>query len=141
MSRILLSCTLLLLVCPAESFNVFPLNQRPATGSAVLSLRRNHFETFPRVRFGPRYAPPLRSSLMGGSGEPDEPQDMPLSFYRSDNGTRNSEFWDGDAAEEIDNQYFQIISTLTPGEMVGQFVKSASPRVQVTFVDSFISNL
>jgi hypothetical protein len=72
--------------------------------------------------------------MLGGSDEPNEPQDLPLSFYRSDNGTRNSEFSDEDVPQ-LDNQYFQMISTLTPGEMVGQFVKTASPRVQVKIVE------
>lgn len=65
---------------------------------------------------------------------------MPLAFYRSDNGTRNSEFWEEGAEKQIDNEFFQIISTLTPGDMVGQFIKTASPRVQ-TAVKKTIMNM
>jgi hypothetical protein len=66
---------------------------------------------------------------MNNQNKKDLP-DMPLAFYRSDNGTRDSEFSDKND-ESPDNPYFQMISTLAPGEMVGQFMKTASPRVQV----------
>ncbi len=129
---ILQCCVSMLLMCLAESFHVFSLIPRTLTDSAVFSPRRNHFEITPRLRLGnSRWVPPLRSNLMGGADEPNESRDMPLAFYRSDNGTRNSEFWDADAENLVNNQYFQMISTLTPGEIVGQFFKAASPRVQV----------
>ena len=147
---ILKVCVAVLLLCPTESFNVFSLLPRTSTDSAVFSLRRSRFEKTPRLRLAntrvTRLVPPLRSNLMGGADEPNESQDMPLAFYRSDNGTRNSEFWDEDAQNAINNQYFQMVSTLAPGEIVGQFLKSASPRVQVRFYNasyfscSFASN-
>jgi hypothetical protein len=56
----------------------------------------------------------------------DDP-DKTLSFQRSDNGTRDSEFLVDSGSG---NPFYQVISTLTPGELVGQFISSASPRVQ-----------
>ncbi len=133
-SLILKCCVTVLLLCPAESFQVFSLIPRPSADSAVFTLRRSNFEKTPRLRLGnTRYAPPLRSNLMGGTDEPNESQDIPLAFYRSDNGTRNSEFSDEGAEDLLKNQYFQIISALAPGEIVGQFFKTASPRVQVNY--------
>lgn len=55
---------------------------------------------------------------------------MPLSFQRSDNGTRNSEFDGLMSPEAFDNIYMRMVESISPGEMVGQFMNSASPRVQ-----------
>ena len=56
---------------------------------------------------------------------------MPLGFRRSDNGTRDVEF-EGLVSKRDgnDNIYIQMIESISPGEMVGQFMNSASPRVQ-----------
>jgi hypothetical protein len=58
-----------------------------------------------------------------------EEPDRTLSFQRSDNGTRDSEFW---MDRSDGNPFYQVISSLTPGELVGQFINSASPRVQAS---------
>ena len=62
------------------------------------------------------------------SNDHGEEPDKTLSFHRSDNGTRDSEFL---TERNSGNPFYQIISSLSPGELVGQFINSASPRVQV----------
>ncbi|CAM9858139.1 unnamed protein product [Phaeothamnion confervicola] len=53
---------------------------------------------------------------------------LPLS-YRSDNGTRDSEFH-LDADEQNLNPYFDVVRRLSPAELIGRFVKTSSPRMQ-----------
>ena len=124
----------ILILSSCECFNSFSILPHKSSGSVGLCLRRSGMGGS-RSKNQLRQSFPLRSNLMGGSDDsnPQERKeaDMPLVFYRSDNGTRNSEFWDEGAEKQIDNQFFQMISTLAPGEMVGQFIKTASPRVQV----------
>lgn len=146
----MLKCSVVfLLIGSSQCFQTAPLLSRSSFGVGFC-LRPAKFCSFawdpsPRVQ-RVQYIPPLRSNLMGGSD--DEPsskdgqeRDMPLVFYRSDNGTRNSEFWDDGAEKQIDNQFFQMISTLTPGEMVGQFIKTASPRVQAAVKKTIMNML
>lgn len=53
---------------------------------------------------------------------------LPLS-YRSDNGTRESEFYfDGDDKENI-NPYYDVVRRLSPTELIGRFMRTSSPRV------------
>jgi len=60
---------------------------------------------------------------------PDELVSMPL--FRSDNGTRDSEFaLPGLTAKDSKSPYTVFLSSLAPGEMVGQFMATAPPRVQ-----------
>jgi hypothetical protein len=129
--------------CPSECFHVHPFLPRSSSASPELRLSKSSYCS-PRdpIRTAnrARYAPPLRSNMKGDSEDDSNTfdrseRDMPLAFYRSDNGTRNSEFWEEGAEKQIDNEFFQIISTLTPGDMVGQFIKTASPRVQASFCD------
>jgi hypothetical protein len=75
--------------------------------------------------------------VMSGPGDPsgkrenEDDEAMPLGFRRSDNGTRDAEF-EGLVSKRDgnDNIYIQMIESISPGEMVGQFMNSASPRVQ-----------
>ncbi|CAM9098566.1 unnamed protein product, partial [Hapterophycus canaliculatus] len=53
---------------------------------------------------------------------------LPLS-YRSDNGTRESEFFIGDDNENI-NPYYDVVRRLSPTELIGRFMKTSSPKVQ-----------
>ena len=71
----------------------------------------------------------LRANNRPGDEQSREEPDRTLSFQRSDNGTRDSEFW---MDRSGGNPFFQVISSLTPGELVGQFINSASPRVQAS---------
>lgn len=53
---------------------------------------------------------------------------LPLS-YRSDNGTRESEFFIGDDKENI-NPYYDVVRRLSPTELIGRFMKTSSPKVR-----------
>lgn len=53
---------------------------------------------------------------------------LPLS-YRSDNGTRESEFFVGDDNEHI-NPYYDVVRRLSPTELIGRFMKTSSPKVR-----------
>ncbi|CAM9416867.1 unnamed protein product [Ectocarpus sp. 12 AP-2014] len=53
---------------------------------------------------------------------------LPLS-YRSDNGTRESEFFVGDENENV-NPYYDVVRRLSPTELIGRFMKTSSPKVQ-----------
>lgn len=53
---------------------------------------------------------------------------LPLS-YRSDNGTRESEFFIGDERENV-NPYYDVVRRLSPTELIGQFMRTSSPRVR-----------
>ena len=63
-------------------------------------------------------------------------------FYRSDNGTRDAEF-SGLAVSTPDttNPYVKMLESLTPGEMVGQFMSTAPPRVQAAVKNTVIGLL
>lgn len=52
---------------------------------------------------------------------------LPLS-YRSDNGTRESEFFVGDENEHV-NPYYDVVRRLSPTELIGRFMKTSSPKV------------
>lgn len=52
---------------------------------------------------------------------------LPLS-YRSDNGTRESEFFVGDENEHI-NPYYDVVRRLSPTELIGRFMRTSSPKV------------
>ncbi len=90
-----------------------------------------------------RAAPLRMSGAPGPRGDDEDEQSksetdrdsmLPQPFIRSDNGTRDSEFAlarvGGGDDEEIKNQYVKWLESLTPGEMVGQFMATAPPRVQ-----------
>ena len=69
---------------------------------------------------------------------------LPLPFIRSDNGTRDSEFAlarIGENDEDIKNIYVKWLESLTPGEMVGQFMATAPPRVQSAVKNTVIGLL
>lgn len=53
---------------------------------------------------------------------------LPLS-YRSDNGTRESEFFVGDENERV-NPYYDVVRRLSPTELIGRFMKTSSPKVR-----------
>lgn len=53
---------------------------------------------------------------------------LPLS-YRSDNGTRESEFYFGDDEKENVNPYYDVVRRLSPTELIGSFMRTSSPRV------------
>lgn len=53
---------------------------------------------------------------------------LPLS-YRSDNGTRESEFYVGDEQEHV-NPYYDVVRRLSPTELIGRFMRTSSPRVR-----------
>lgn len=52
---------------------------------------------------------------------------LPLS-YRSDNGTRESEFFVGDENEHV-NPYYDVVRRLSPTELIGRFMRTSSPKV------------
>lgn len=52
---------------------------------------------------------------------------LPLS-YRSDNGTRESEFFVGDENERV-NPYYDVVRRLSPTELIGRFMRTSSPKV------------
>ena len=87
-----------------------------------------HRNTFSSSSFvGPKSFCRSLPELRAKRNNRDEP-DKILSFQRSDNGTRDSEFL---VERSSGNPFYQVITSLTPGELVGQFISSASPRVQV----------
>mmetsp|Transcript_15383 Transcript_15383/g.19273 ORF Transcript_15383/g.19273 Transcript_15383/m.19273 type:complete len:521 (+) Transcript_15383:57-1619(+) len=51
--------------------------------------------------------------------------------YRSDNGTRNSEFYLEGETPETMNPYVDIVRRLSPGETIGRFMRTAPENVQV----------
>eukprot|EP00903_Cladosiphon_okamuranus_P019656 g18070.t4 len=53
---------------------------------------------------------------------------LPLS-YRSDNGTRESEFFVGEDNERV-NPYYDVVRRLSPTELIGRFMRTSSPKVQ-----------
>lgn len=53
---------------------------------------------------------------------------LPLS-YRSDNGTRESEFYFDDDDKENINPYYDVVRRLSPTELIGRFMRTSSPRV------------
>ncbi|CAM9671328.1 unnamed protein product [Chrysoparadoxa australica] len=54
---------------------------------------------------------------------------MPVSF-RSDNGTRDSEFYMDGIEKGTLNPYFDVVRRLSPSELIGRFMRTSSPRVQ-----------
>lgn len=76
--------------------------------------------------------------FFGGRREEDG-EDAPLSLlsqgdslplsYRSDNGTRESEFFVGDEKENV-NPYYDVVRRLSPTELIGRFMRTSSPRVR-----------
>lgn len=54
---------------------------------------------------------------------------LPLS-YRSDNGTRESEFFVGEENERI-NPYYDVVRRLSPTELIGRFMRTSSPKVMM----------
>lgn len=69
-----------------------------------------------------------------------------LPFYRSDNGTRESEFVGITRAgqkeeDQSKNIYVNLLESLTPGEMVGQFMATAPPRVQTAVKNTVVGLL
>ena len=72
-------------------------------------------------------------------GKTDDDEDAPLSLlsqgdtlplsYRSDNGTRESEFFVGDEKEKV-NPYYDVVRRLSPTELIGRFMRTSSPRVR-----------
>lgn len=75
----------------------------------------------------------------GGRADDDSDEDAPLSLlsqgdtlplsYRSDNGTRESEFFVGDEQEKV-NPYYDVVRRLSPTELIGRFMRTSSPRVR-----------
>ena len=55
---------------------------------------------------------------------------LPIS-YRSDNGTRESEFYVGDDERENVNPYYDVVRRLSPTELIGRFMRTSSPRVRL----------
>lgn len=52
---------------------------------------------------------------------------LPIS-YRSDNGTRESEFYEAGEKENM-NPYYDVVRRLSPTELIGRFTRTSSPRV------------
>lgn len=64
---------------------------------------------------------------------------LPLSF-RSDNGTRESEFYLEESEKHL-NPYYDVVRRLSPTELIGRFMRTASPRVSKHVVcDSLCRN-
>lgn len=53
---------------------------------------------------------------------------LPIS-WRSDNGTRESEFYEEGEKEKL-NPYYAVVRRLSPTELIGRFMKTSSPRVR-----------
>ncbi len=127
------------------------MKMRPVFSICILALHMGSsygFQTISRInrkshsdarscRFSCLNALKIRNNFVGREvklratnrpGDREEP-DKTLSFQRSDNGTRDSEFW---VDRSSGNPFYEVISALTPGELVGQFINSASPRVQAS---------
>ena len=60
---------------------------------------------------------------------------------RSDNGTRDSEFGLAVQTPDSTNPYVKMLESLTPGEMVGQFMNTAPPRVQTAVKNTVVGLL
>jgi len=84
--------------------------------------------------------------MAGAFGSDEEREDergnsLPL-FYRSDNGTRDSEFRGIQSRDEGPiNPYVEMLESISPGEMVGQFMTTASPRVQTAVKNTIMGLL
>jgi len=131
--RILL---LLLSQSPANSFVTSPTFYRASS----------HTQTSPRA--SPLAAPHLAPHLVPHLAPRaplgplfDAPDRLPAS-YRSDNGTRDSEFTlsplskrraidaDGALSTDIQNPYVSTVATLSPSDLIGRFMSTAPPSVQ-----------
>jgi len=66
---------------------------------------------------------------------------MPPSFFRSDNGTRDSEFRQLSTfkGSEKAAKYVELIAALTPGEMTAQFMQTAPVQVQTAMKETILS--
>lgn len=53
---------------------------------------------------------------------------LPIS-WRSDNGTRESEFYEPGEKETL-NPYYDVVRRLSPTELIGRFMRTSSPRVR-----------
>ncbi|CAM9652254.1 unnamed protein product [Sphacelaria rigidula] len=58
----------------------------------------------------------------------DQDVKLPIS-WRSDNGTRDSEFYDPGEKGTL-NPYYDVVRRLSPTELIGRFMRTAPPRVQ-----------
>uniref|UniRef100_A0A7S2XZ97 Uncharacterized protein n=1 Tax=Fibrocapsa japonica TaxID=94617 RepID=A0A7S2XZ97_9STRA len=75
------------------------------------------------------YVVGVDSDVVGGTGYGLGEGSVALS-YRSDNGTRDAEFYFSGEMKDKINPYVDVITRLSPGELIGRFVRSAPPRVQ-----------
>lgn len=58
----------------------------------------------------------------------DQDVKLPIS-WRSDNGTRDSEFYDPGEKGTL-NPYYDVVRRLSPTELIGRFMRTAPPRVR-----------
>lgn len=59
----------------------------------------------------------------------DQDVKLPIS-WRSDNGTRDSEFYDPGEKGTL-NPYYDVVRRLSPTELIGRFMRTAPPRVRI----------
>jgi len=112
-----------------------PLDLRPP------STPRGWSPVHPNIFPSSRALPILRSSP-DSSNQPEPESDVNLPLFRSDNGTRDSEFaMPGLTASDEKNPYTMFLASLAPGEMVGQFMATAPPRVQVAVKNTVLGLL
>eukprot|EP00960_Hanusia_phi_P038737 753572-Hanusia_phi.AAC.8 len=115
----------------SRSLSVTPLSQTPSAFSLACHGRR---------------LAKVSLRMAGAFGSDEEREDergnsLPL-FYRSDNGTRDSEFRGIQSRDEGPiNPYVEMLESISPGEMVGQFMTTASPRVQTAVKNTIMGLL
>ncbi len=78
---------------------------------------------------------PLWKSPIPDSTHQSPIQSVPLEdqlslAYRSDNGTRDAEFFLDDEDPKTLNPYYEVVRRLSPSELIGRFMRTANPRVQ-----------
>jgi len=142
------------LIPAAAAFSTPPPPLRPGPACAVRREPAASLGAPPAHLRSSRAASLRMSGARGSRGDNEEEESkseidrdrmLPQPYIRSDNGTRDSEFAlarvGGGEDEEVKNQYVKWLESLTPGEMVGQFMATAPPRVQSAVKNTVIGLL
>ncbi len=73
--------------------------------------------------------PPITDSTYQSLIQPVSLECQSSLAYRSDNGTRDDEFFLDNEDPQTLNRYYEIVRRLSPSELIGRFMRTANPRV------------
>ncbi len=73
--------------------------------------------------------PPITDSTYQSPIQPVSLEYQSSLAYRSDNGTRDDEFFLDDEDPKTLNRYYEIVRRLSPSELIRHFMRTANPRV------------